>query len=171
MRWKDGEREVVVIARRLRSGGLRLELPEGPREARVQRLEDGRLSIGLGEDTFGATVVRRTALDGGIDYTLFMDGGSSRLRLVDPLDVTQYEATASANAMVRAPLPGKIIDLRVKAGDTVSKKGQALLVLEAMKMEHTLAAPADGTVKSLRYAVGEQVPEGRGAGRVRVSVP
>ena len=159
VRWKDGEREVVVIARRLRSGGVRLELPEGAREARVERREDGTLSIGLGEDTFTATVVRRTALDGGIDYTLFMGEGSNRLRLVDPLDVTQYEATASADAMVRAPLPGKIIDLRVKAGDTVSK-GQALLVLEAMKMEHTLAAPADGTVKSLRYAVGEQVPEG-----------
>ncbi len=159
VRWKDGEREVVVIARRLRSGGVRLELPDGAREARVERRDDGTLSIGLGEDSFGATVVRRTALDGGIDYTLFMDGGSLRLRLVDPLDVTQYEATASADAMVRAPLPGKIIDLRVKAGDTVSR-GQALLVLEAMKMEHTLAAPADGTVKSLRYAVGEQVPEG-----------
>ena len=159
VRWKDGEREVVVIARRLRSGGVRLDLPDGAREARVERRDDGTLSIGLGEDTFGATVVRRTALDGGIDYTLFMDGGSLRLRLVDPLDVTQYEATASADAVVRAPLPGKIIDLRVKAGDTVSK-GQALLVLEAMKMEHTLAAPADGTVKSLRYAVGEQVPEG-----------
>ncbi len=159
VRWKDGEREVVVIARRLRGGGVRLELPEGAREARVERLEDGRLAIGLGQDSFVATVVRRTALDGGIDYTLFMGEGSNRLRLVDPLDVTQYEATASADAVVRAPLPGKIIDLRVKAGDTVSK-GQALLVLEAMKMEHTLAAPADGTVKSLRYAVGEQVPEG-----------
>ncbi|HQS14759.1 MAG: 3-methylcrotonyl-CoA carboxylase [Rhodospirillales bacterium 24-66-33] len=159
VRWKDGEREVVVIARRLRGGGVRLELPEGALEARVERLEDGRLSIGLGQDSFVATVVRRTALDGGIDYTLFMGEGSNRLRLVDPLDVTQYEATASADAVVRAPLPGKIIDLRVKAGDTVSK-GQALLVLEAMKMEHTLAAPADGTVKSLRYAVGEQVPEG-----------
>ena len=159
VRWKDGEREVVVIARRLRGGSVRLDLPDGAREARVERRDDGTLSIGLGEDTFGATVVRRTALDGGIDYTLFMDGGSCRLRLVDPLDVTQYEATASADAVVRAPLPGKIIDLRVKAGDTVSK-GQALLVLEAMKMEHTLVAPADGTVKSLRYAVGEQVPEG-----------
>jgi 3-methylcrotonyl-CoA carboxylase alpha subunit len=159
VRWKDGEREVVVIARRLRNGGVRLELPGGAVEARVERRGDGTLSIGVGEDTFLATVVRRTALDGGIDYTLFLDGGSSRLRLVDPLDVTQYEATASADAMVRAPLPGKIIDLRVKAGDSVSK-GQALLVLEAMKMEHTLAAPADGTVKSLRYAVGEQVPEG-----------
>jgi 3-methylcrotonyl-CoA carboxylase alpha subunit len=159
VRWKDGEREVVVIARRLRGGGVRLELPEGAREARVERREDGTLSIGVGQDSFTATVVRRTALDGGIDYTLFMGEGSNRLRLVDPLDVTQYEATASADAVVRAPLPGKIIDLRVKAGDTVSK-GQALLVLEAMKMEHTLAAPADGTVKSLRYAVGEQVPEG-----------
>ena len=159
VRWKDGEREVVVIARRLRRGGFRLELPDGTCEARVHRLADGSLSVGLDEDTFLVTVVRRTALDGGIDYTLFMDGGSLRLRLIDPLDVTQYEATASADAMVRAPLPGKIIDLRVKAGDTVSK-GQALLVLEAMKMEHTLAAPADGTVKSLRYAVGEQVAEG-----------
>ena len=159
VRWKDGEREVVVIARRLRGGGVRLELPEGAREARVERRDDGTLSIGLGQDSFVATVVRRTALDGGIDYTLFMGEGSSRLRLVDPLDVTQYEATASADAVVRAPLPGKSSDLRVKAGDTVSK-GQALLVLEAMKTEHTLAAPADGTVKSLRYAVGEQVPEG-----------
>ena len=159
VRWKDGEREVAVIARRLRSGGLRLEVPEGAHEAGVQRLADGSLSVTLGSDSFLATVVRRTALDGGIDYTLFMDGESRRLRLVDPLDVTQYEATASADAMVRAPLPGKIIDLRVKAGDSVTK-GQALLVLEAMKMEHTLAAPADGTVKSLRYAVGEQVPEG-----------
>ena len=60
---------------------------------------------------------------------------------------------------MRAPLPGKIIDLRVKAGDSVSK-GQPLLVLEAMKMEHTLVAPADGTIKSVRYGLGEQVPEG-----------
>jgi 3-methylcrotonyl-CoA carboxylase alpha subunit len=105
-----------------------------------------------------ATVVRRQTAD-GVDYTLFADGTSRRLRLVDPLDVTQYESTAPDDAAVRAPLPGKIIDLRVKAGDKVSK-GQTLLVLEAMKMEHTLAAPADGTVKSVRYAVGEQVAEG-----------
>ena len=102
---------------------------------------------------------RRCAIDGGADYTLFADGRSRRLRLVDPLDLSMYEAAGAAEATVRAPLPGKIIDLRVKAGDTVSK-GQPLLVLEAMKMEHTLAAPADGTIKSVRYAVGEQVNEG-----------
>ena len=159
VRWKDGERDVAVIARRLRGGGLRLELPGGVQEARVQRADDGRLAIGLGGDTFVATVVRRVAIDGGVDYTLFADGRSRRLRLVDPLDLSMYEAAGAAEATVRAPLPGKIIDLRVKAGDTVSK-GQPLLVLEAMKMEHTLAAPADGTIKSVRYAVGEQVAEG-----------
>ena len=127
-------------------------------EARVRRADDGRLAIRLGDDTFVATVVRRQTAD-GVDYALFADGTSRRLRLVDPLDVTQYEAAAADETAVRAPLPGKIIDLRIKAGDTVSK-GQPLLVLEAMKMEHTLTAPADGTVKSVRYAVGEQVAEG-----------
>ena len=159
VRWKDGERDVTVIARRLRGGGLRLELPGGAQEARVRRTDDDKLAIGLGDDTFVATVVRRVALDGGADYTLFADGRSRRLRLVDPLDLSMYEAAGAAEATVRAPLPGKIIDLRVKAGDTVSK-GQPLLMLEAMKMEHTLTAPADGTIKSVRYAVGEQVNEG-----------
>ena len=159
VRWKDGEREVVVIVRRQRGGGLRLELPGGVLDAAVKRGTDGRLSVDLGNDTFKANVVRRTALDGGIDYTVFAGASGRRLRLVDPLDVTQYEATASDETAVRSPLPGKIIDLKVKAGDSVSK-GQPLLVLEAMKMEHTLNAPIDGKVKSVRYAVGEQVPEG-----------
>jgi 3-methylcrotonyl-CoA carboxylase alpha subunit len=158
VRWRDGEREVVVTARRPRRGGVRLDLPGGPLDADVRRADDGRLTIGLGGDTFAATVVRRQTAD-GVDYTLFADGTSRRLRLVDPLDVTQYETAGAAEAAVRAPLPGKIIDVRVKVGDKVSK-GQPLLVLEAMKMEHTLTAPADGTVKSVRYAVGEQVAEG-----------
>ena len=158
VRWQDGEREVVVIARRPRSGGVRLDLPGGPLEADVRRADDGRLTVRLGDDTLAATVVRRQTAD-GVDYTLFANGTSRRLRLVDPLDVTQYETAGAAEDAVRAPLPGKIIDLKVKVGDKVSK-GQPLLVLEAMKMEHTLTAPADGTVKSVRYAIGEQVAEG-----------
>ena len=158
VRWKDGEREVIVIARRRRDGTIGLALPGGTLEAHVQRDDDGRLAIRLGEDAFKAAVARRSTAD-GIDYVVFADGTGRTLRLVDPLDVTQYEAAASGEGAVKAPLPGKIIDLRVKAGDKVSK-GQALLVLEAMKMEHTLAAPAEGTVKTVRYAVGEQVVEG-----------
>ena len=159
VRWKDGEREIAVIVRRRRDGTLGLELPGGNVEATARRQADGALGIVLGTETFEARVVRRTLNDGAIEYTGFAGGESRRLLLVDPLDVTQYEAIASGDAAVRSPLPGKIIDLRVKAGDSVSK-GQPLLVLEAMKMEHTLSAPADGKVKSVRYAVGEQVAEG-----------
>jgi 3-methylcrotonyl-CoA carboxylase alpha subunit len=56
-------------------------------------------------------------------------------------------------------MPGKVVAFFVQSGDTVSK-GQALAVMEAMKMEHTLSAPRDGVVEALLYAVGDQVAEG-----------
>ena len=56
-------------------------------------------------------------------------------------------------------MPGKVIALLAAAGATVDK-GAPLLVLEAMKMEHTITAPSAGTVKSFRYAVGDQVADG-----------
>jgi 3-methylcrotonyl-CoA carboxylase alpha subunit len=58
-----------------------------------------------------------------------------------------------------APMPGKVVSFAVKAGDEV-RQGQPLAVMEAMKMEHTIAAPADGTVAELMYAPGDQVAEG-----------
>lgn len=66
---------------------------------------------------------------------------------------------ASEGGRLTAPMPGKVVSFAVKAGDNV-KKGQALAVLEAMKMEHTIAAPADGQVAELLYAPGDQVTEG-----------
>jgi 3-methylcrotonyl-CoA carboxylase alpha subunit len=56
-------------------------------------------------------------------------------------------------------MPGKVVALMAKVGDAV-KAGQALAVMEAMKMEHTIAAPRDGTVAELLYGVGDQVAEG-----------
>lgn len=58
-----------------------------------------------------------------------------------------------------APMPGKIITIAVTAGDTV-KSGDRLLVMEAMKMEHTLHAPADGVVDEVFFSVGDQVDDG-----------
>jgi len=58
-----------------------------------------------------------------------------------------------------APMPGKIIALLVSAGEQVTK-GAPLLIMEAMKMEHTINAPGEGTVSELLYAVGDQVDEG-----------
>jgi 3-methylcrotonyl-CoA carboxylase alpha subunit len=56
-------------------------------------------------------------------------------------------------------MPGKIVQLMVAPGANVAK-GAPLLIMEAMKMEHTISAPANGKVEALNYAVGDQVAEG-----------
>ena len=69
-------------------------------------------------------------------------------------------ATGTAGSVkINAPMPGKIVDVKVKVGDAV-KKGQTVLVLEAMKMENDIVAPKDGTVASINAAVGSAVEAG-----------
>jgi 3-methylcrotonyl-CoA carboxylase alpha subunit len=60
---------------------------------------------------------------------------------------------------IEAPMPGKVTAVEVAAGEKV-EKGQRLLTLEAMKMEHALTAPFDGTVAELNAVAGQQVTEG-----------
>ncbi len=84
-------------------------------------------------------------------------GGDSVL-----VEVPDFEAEAEALAggdAVKAPMPGKVIALKVKAGDAV-EKGQTVAVMEAMKMEHSLIAPRDGVVETVGTEIGAQVPEG-----------
>jgi biotin carboxyl carrier protein len=61
---------------------------------------------------------------------------------------------------IKAPMPGLIIDLRVKAGDTV-QAGDTLLVLEAMKMENVLKSPGAGTIRNLKIRKGDTVEKGQ----------
>jgi len=72
---------------------------------------------------------------------------------------TDGGASAEADGSVRAPMPGTVLAVKVHEGQTVTA-GEPLGVLEAMKMEHTLTAPTDGTVTSVNAAVGDQVPLG-----------
>ena len=68
-------------------------------------------------------------------------------------------APTGAGQAINAPMPGNILAVNVKAGDAV-KKGQVLMVLEAMKMENEIMAPADGTVASVNVNVGAAVETG-----------
>ena len=88
---------------------------------------------------------------------IFTPRGAAVLELQDPL--AHAGAGHSEGGRLTAPMPGKLVSFAVKAGDAVTK-GQALAVMEAMKMEHTIAAPADGVVQELLYAPGDQVAEG-----------
>jgi len=80
--------------------------------------------------------------------------------VVEPYDpFAAADAAGAATDRIVTPMPGKVIQIHVKAGDKVTR-GQALAVLEAMKMEHTLSAPADETVESVEVSAGDQVAEG-----------
>ena len=76
-----------------------------------------------------------------------------------PWRTTGGTGAAASDGAILSPMPGRIIAVAVAAGDTVVK-GQKLLTLEAMKMEHSLIAPFDGTVAELNAAEGGQVSEG-----------
>ena len=88
---------------------------------------------------------------------LFSLGRHVTLTLHDPLSHADEQDVEHAGGLT-APMPGKIIAVQVKAGDKV-KRGEPLLVMEAMKMEHTISAPSDGTVKDVFFSVGEQVAD------------
>ena len=112
------------------------------------------VTLGTGADT------RRVALSVyqlGEQVSVFAASGSAQVTVVDTLSHAG-EGHAEAGRLT-APMPGKVIAYLVKKGDAI-KTGQALAVLEAMKMEHTIAAPREGTVAELLFAPGDQVSEG-----------
>ena len=78
---------------------------------------------------------------------------------IEPMRASSTGGAAAADGAILSPMPGRIIAVAVAAGDAVVK-GQKLLTLEAMKMEHSLIAPFDGTVAELNAAEGGQVSEG-----------
>ncbi len=69
------------------------------------------------------------------------------------------KAAAAGGTPLPSPLPGKVVDLKVSVGDTV-KRGDVVLILEAMKMENEVAAPQDGKIASLEVSVGDMVESG-----------
>src|SRR5690606_26983883 len=152
-----GESEFAVGYRFSRSG-LELETPPAGIEKvevveqtadRVVLVLDGvRRAFGLSRYRISGTEEPGIAIDSAL--------GSVELRtvprFVDP------SALAPEGALV-APMPGAVVRIAVEVGDTVVP-GQALMWLEAMKMEHVIAAPAAGTVSEITVSVGQQVDQG-----------
>jgi len=92
------------------------------------------------------------------DPAVYVDSAHGPVHLVALPRFPEPGSAVEKGSLV-APMPGNVIRLGAAVGDTVTA-GQPLIWLEAMKMEHTITAPADGTVKELHYAAGEQVLEG-----------
>ncbi len=96
---------------------------------------------------------------------LKVNGRKYTIQLRDKFDLLlekmgMTNSTAAKVNVIKAPMPGLIIDLRIKVGDFV-KAGDPLLVLEAMKMENIIKAPGEGTVKQMKIKKGDTVEKGQ----------
>jgi 3-methylcrotonyl-CoA carboxylase alpha subunit len=132
--------------------GWRLGLAGRTLDAACERLPDDALAVTL----HGARQIVRVVERGAI-LAVFAGGDSWTIEEVDPL-VPPAGAAIEAGRLT-APMPGRVVQLLVAPGDAV-RQGQAMMVVEAMKMEHTIAAPRDGTVEAVHFAPGELVEEG-----------
>jgi len=156
LRLQQGEEELALEITHL-----------GPGHWRLRPSEDGAAAVelrwaeGAGTGAFAAVLdgrrVKGAALVAPGQVWLSLDGAAWRFAPVDPLAVEHLEE--GAGGTLKAPMPGKVVKVIASAGATVVK-GDPLLVLEAMKMEHTIAAPGDGRIEAMPFAVGTQVQEG-----------
>ena len=149
--FRQGQHEQAVTAH-YRPGRYELDLPGGRHALTGAWQPDGSLTAWL-EDT----VLQANVVQSGQMLDVFFRGTRYRLELHDPA-LHEIETEAHGGNLA-APMPGKIIAVLTKSGAVVDK-GTPLIILEAMKMEHTIIAPGKGTVKEIHYKVGEQVAEG-----------
>ena len=147
----DDERERPVGVVYLEDG-YELVLDAQTVDARGWLIDRGGIVADLDGERVQAQVVVQAEL-----RHVFCDGQRYTVHHVDPLAL-RAEAQQDA-AGLGAPMPGKVIALLANAGAKVAR-GAPLLVMEAMKMEHTIVAPADGVLTAHRFAVGDQVGEG-----------
>jgi 3-methylcrotonyl-CoA carboxylase alpha subunit len=149
--FRDGTEERTVIATP-RAGEWLLRVGEETISAFGERRPDGSLTVAL-DGIRG----RATVLEHGAETGVFLAGENWRLAEIDPLAAREGDDPGAGR--LTAPMPGRVTQLLVETGDTV-RRGEPLMIIEAMKMEHTVAAPVDGTVEAVRFTVGDLVEEG-----------
>ncbi len=146
-----GDEEHAVVLARLHDGALRLQIGDASWPFSVRSSGEVH-DVTLGEQRLSLSVYAH-----GERVSVFAPGGRADVREVD--DIAHAGEGAAAAGQLTAPMPGKLIAYMAKPGEKVAR-GQALAVIEAMKMEHTIHAPRDGVVRDCLYAPGDQVSEG-----------
>ena len=146
----EGEQHTAVSVANTRSG-FRMRTASGEFALSGERGPDGNLQVLLD----GRSLKGRAVRVGG-EWNIFIAGQQHRLSLRDELHELESDSHGGSLA---APMPGKVIAVLVQKGARV-EKGAPLVILEAMKMEHTITAPRAGLVSEIRFAAGEQVDEG-----------
>ena len=152
----NGERSEVELA------GETVQLNDETFSAHLEDIEGTPVRlVSIGREVH-RVVVRRGATRGS--YTLWVDGHRFEGEALDERtrairDITAASAGPAGPKPVVAPMPGLIVRINVAVGDIV-QAGQGVVVMEAMKMENELRAPAAGTVKSIAATIGKAVEKG-----------
>ncbi len=131
--------------------GFMLRLPNSSPCA-VADFNGESITITLGEVQCKARVLRS-----GMHRVVLLAGERFEFDAVDRY--APPESDEGHGGHLTAPMPGSVVSVLVNVGDIV-KKGQPLIIMEAMKMEHTIVAPLDGVVEAVYFAAKEQVKEG-----------
>jgi 3-methylcrotonyl-CoA carboxylase alpha subunit len=131
-----------------------LSMQSGDTDARLQFVAR---EAGLFDLCLGDAPERASAIWSGRDLDLTTPRGRLKLSWIDPFAADVAESAAASRIV--APMPGTVTRILAAAGADL-ERGAPVIVLEAMKMEHTLRAPADGRLKALKCAVGDFVQEG-----------
>jgi propionyl-CoA carboxylase alpha chain len=178
------EREARDAARVLTTLPSGWRISRMPPQRRILAIDGEEATVEYSRDRVGQAFVdgRAAALDGRVltldrtatrvevnrvDSTWWVHGPWGDVAVEERSPFPSSEVEEVSGSLV-APMPGKVVSVAVKAGDEV-KKGQTLVVLEAMKMEHQIGSPDDGVVKEVRVSAGEQLE--RGAVLVIVETP
>jgi 3-methylcrotonyl-CoA carboxylase alpha subunit len=151
LKFRAGDQEKTVRVTYQAGRFYLIDVDGTPTAARGQLTPNGALRAELGGRRLSAAVIVA-----GEKRHVFLYGRSHLLSAVDPL--YQPGVGAGAESRLSAPMPGRIIALVAEAGPV--EKDAPLLIMEAMKMEHTIRAPSAGTLRTFRCAVGDQVAEG-----------
>ena len=150
-RFQAGQHDPITVLTRPAGTAYDLRLDaQAPTTADIRRHGDDVELV-----TAAATTRFRTAQAAGVRW-LGRDGDAWALRELAPYPRAERAGAAATGGTVRSPMPGTVLEVRTSVGERV-RAGQALVVVEAMKMEHVVAAPVDGTVQTVSVAVGEQV--------------
>lgn len=144
-----GTEPLIVRARKADAVGYEIEISD--RSFRTARIDNRLIEVD------GRRFENRIAQSGSDTLYIFTNAGRNKLGIVDPA-ATDDDDAAGADGL-RAPMPGKIVSVFVTSGQKVAK-GTPLMIMEAMKMEHTIVAPSDGTVMRVSFAEGSQIEEG-----------
>lgn len=121
-------------------------------KVKAEETKPGQLKIKIGD-----RLIKSVITEGEKEKFVFVDGEVFKVR---PVELTGMKKTKKKRGDLSSPISGKVVSVKVKNGDSV-KKGDVLMVIEAMKMEYLIRAPFDGKVEKVNFKEKDQIEIGQ----------